>query len=120
ELPDQLRVLALIASQLLDEPLSSGMRDRAELLHDLVACHAYAVVRDADRLVLKVYGHDDREFPRAAGQLRPAERLEAELVVRIRCVRDQLPKKDLPITVERVHHRVQQLLRLGLESVRAR
>src|SRR5690606_23324985 len=36
ELPDQLRVLALVAGQPFDEALRAGMRNRAELLHDLV------------------------------------------------------------------------------------
>src|SRR5690606_27615058 len=117
ELADQLRILALIAGQLLDEPLRAGMSNRAELLDDLVARHADAVVRDRNRLRALVDRDDDVEVRGLRGQLRARKRLEAQLVVRVRSVRDQLAEEDLAIAVQRMHHEVKQLLHLGLESV---
>src|SRR5690606_35167886 len=96
------------------------MSDRAELLDDLVARHADAVVRDRNGLFLRIDGHGDRELRRACSQLRPAERLEAQLVVCVGRVRYQLAEKDLSVAVKGMHHQVKQLLHFGLKSVRGR
>src|SRR5690606_33111562 len=89
ELADQLRILALIPAQFLDEPLRPGVRDRAELLDDLVASHSDAVIGDRDRLRVAVDRDDDLEIRRLRGKLGTGERLEAQLVVRVGRVRYQ-------------------------------
>ncbi len=46
------------------------------------------------------------------------QRLEAQLVDRIRCVRNQLTQEDILVAVERVDNDIKQLLDLGLETER--
>src|SRR5690606_30976352 len=103
ELADQLRVLALIAGQPLDEALRAGMGDRAELLDDLVARHADAVVRDRNGLRALVDRDDDLEVRGLRRELLTRQRLEAQFVVRVRGVRDQLAKENLAVAVKRMH-----------------
>src|SRR6185437_6920835 len=49
-------------------------------------------------------------------QRRLVERLEAQLVAGVRCVRDQLAQEDLLVRVQRMGDEVQDLLDLGLEG----
>ena len=62
ELTDQLRVLALIAGQPLEELARAGARDRAQVLDDLLAAHADAVVRDAEQAPLRIHGDANAEL----------------------------------------------------------
>ena len=49
ELPDQVQVRGLVAAQLLDEALGTGARDGAEIVGQIVAVHADAVVDHRER-----------------------------------------------------------------------
>jgi len=57
-----------------------------------------------------------RELGVAGQQLRLAERLEPQLVVRIGGVRDQLTQEDFPVAVQRMDHELQQLTDFGLKA----
>ena len=52
----------------------------------------------------------------ALEERRVGHRFEAQLVARVGRVRHQLAQEDLLVPVQGVHHQVQQLLDLGLET----
>ena len=58
----------------------------------------------------------DGELGVAGHQLGFAQRLEAQLVVGIGGVRDQLAQEDFPVAVQRMDHELQQLTDFGLET----
>ena len=64
------------------------------------------------------YADADLQVRVVLEQRRVGERLEAQLVARIRGVRDQLAKEDLLVPVEGMHHQVQELLDLRLKPKR--
>src|SRR5690606_18129124 len=119
ELPDQLRVRALIASQPLDEAVGAGMRNRSELLYDLIPAHADPAVENAQLVPGRIQRDFDAELARLLQQLWPRQPLESQLVARIRRVGYQLAEEDLPVAVKRMNHQVKQLLHFGLKAVRA-
>jgi hypothetical protein len=65
---------------------------------------------------MRVEKHAHRELGLALVQLGLVDRLEAQLVARVRRVRDQLAKEDLLVGVQRMGDEVQDLLDLGLEG----
>ncbi len=116
ELADQVRVLLLVAGQLREELARAGLGDRAEVGDHLVAAHADAVVRDAQRSRRRVVVDADLQLEIALEQRFVVQRLEAQLVAGVGGVGDQLPQEDLAVRVQRVDHQLQQLSDLGLEA----
>ena len=118
ELPDQLRILLLVAAQLCEELARPGLGDRPEVLDRLLPAHPDAVVGDGDRALRLVAAHLDRQLAMAFHQRRLRDRFEPQLVQRIGGIADQLAQEDFLVAVQRVDHQVQQLLDFGLKSQR--
>ena len=114
ELADELRVLRGIPAQALEKFLRAGTRDGAEIVDHLIAAHADAVVLDGQgaRGGVRYQRHRERIGAEERGI---GERLEAQLLARIRGIRDQLAQKNLLVRVERMNDEPQDLLGLGLE-----
>ena len=91
----------------------SGLGDGPQVLHDLLARHAYAVVGDGQGMGLSVA--DDANFGGEVRQLGVEEGLDTPLVQGIRRVRDQLAQKNVPVRVHRVYHHPQKLGGLRLK-----
>jgi hypothetical protein len=100
ELADQRAVLALVAGELLEELGGAGARDGAEVLDQLLAAHADAVVGDGERAPLGVGLEHDPEGSVLADEGRLGQRQIAQPVAGVGCVRDQLAEKDLFLAVE--------------------
>ena len=116
ELADEVRVFRLVAGQALEELAGAGLGDGADVADHLVARHADTIVRHAQRARGLVVGDTDLQVRIALPQSRVDECLEAQLIARIRRVRNELTQKDFLVTVQRVHHQVQELLDLGLKT----
>jgi hypothetical protein len=91
----------------LDQRARAGLRDRAEVLHQLVARHADAGVADRDRLGVLVGRDANRQLGLGVQHLLVGEHLELHAVQRVRGVRDQLAQEDLAVGVERVRQDAQ-------------
>jgi hypothetical protein len=115
ELADQVRVLLLVAGEVLHEVGGAGLGDGAQVGDDVVAAHADAVVFEGDGGVL-VEAHADFQVGVAFEQLRLGQGFEAQLVGGVGGVGDQLAQEDFLVGIQRVDHEVQQLLHLGLEA----
>ena len=59
----------------------------------------------------------DRQRPAVAQQLGLGDRLVAQLVAGVGCVRDQLAQEDVAFRVDRMHHQAQQLGHFRLKGV---
>ncbi len=119
ELPDELRrPLRLLRLQLLDERARARARDGAQVLAELGLRHADATVVDGERACCAIDGDANVERGIVGHQLGLGDRAEAELVERVRRVRDQLAQEDLFVRVQRVDDEVKDLVHLGLEGVR--
>ena len=118
KLTDEARVLLLIARETAEEFRGARLRDGTELLDDLGAVHADAVVGDRDGAGLGVVVHGDCELGLLAQQLGPGERLETQLVSRIRGVGDEFAQEDLPVAVQGMDHQLEELLYLSLKAER--
>src|SRR5262245_29357799 len=88
----------------------------SEVLDGLLARHADAVVTDRERALVAIGVDPDREVALGAHEARLGDRGEAQTVVGVRCVRNQLPEKDLPVAVQGMDHQLQQLTDFGLET----
>ncbi len=117
ELADELRVLLLIAGEAAEEFRRAGAGDGAEVAHGLLARHADPIVGDAQRTRRLVRLDADLELGIACQQRGLADGREAQPVVGVRGVRDQLAQEDLPVAVQGVDHELQQLTDLGLKPM---
>ena len=116
ELPDQRRVLLLVAGQPAEELLRARARDRAEVRDGFVTAHADAVVVDRDGARGLVERHADAQVRIVLVERVVRDRLEAQLVGRVGCVRDQFAQEDFLVAVERVDHQMQKLFHLCLKA----
>jgi len=107
ELPDQVRVLLLVAREPREKLLGAGLGDRAEVLNRLLAVHSDAVVADAQRLGRRIVVDMDLELEVVLEQLFVVQRLEPQLVAGVGGVGDQLAQKDLAVRVQRMNHQLQ-------------
>ena len=112
ELTDDVDILDGVV--LLLELERSALRDDAEVVFQLVAGHADAVVLDGQCAGLLIRRKTDLiaalRCERGVGQ-----RTEMALVHRVARVRDQLAQENLLVRVDRVNHHVQQTFGLRLE-----
>ena len=116
ELADQAQpVLGVL--QPLQEGLGAGARQGAEIVDQLLAVHAYAVVGDGQRLGLGIRLDADRQTLVAGQKLGPGDGLVADLVAGIRGIRHQLAQEDVGLGIDRVDHQVEKLGHFGLELV---
>ncbi len=116
ELADQRRVLTLVAGQGPQELARPRLGDGPDVLDDLLAAHADAVVGDGDRPRAGVIADPDPQRAVGVGKFGLREQFQAEPVDRVRGVRDQLAQEDLLVAVQRVDHQVQDLDDLRLEA----
>ena len=116
ELPDQTGIVLLVSSHLLQELGRARFCDRAEMLDDLFARHADAVIGDAHRIGIPVQPDTDAEIGIFSEQVGVRERFEAQLVRSIGGIGGQLTEKDLLVAVQRMDHQVEKLANLGLEA----
>jgi hypothetical protein len=92
------------------------VRDRTQVLHQLVVGHPDARVAD-DQLAIAFPTVDD-DLQRAGVALRLVGQGHVpHLVQRVGRVRDQLPNRDLPALIQRMRQEMQKLLDLGLKRV---
>ena len=117
ELPDQIQIRSVVAAQLLDEALGAGARDGAEIVHQIVAVHADAVVDHRQRARLPIGRQDDLQLGLVAQQARLGQSGVAQPIARVRGVGDQLAQEDLAMLVERIDHQVENPADLGLERL---
>ena len=89
--------------------------DDAEVAVKLFLGHADAVVGHGDRARLLVGDDADLEVAARNAHVFIRERLVAELVDRVRGVRNDLAQEDLLVRVDRVDHHVEQLFGFCLE-----
>jgi hypothetical protein len=115
ELPDEIGVLLSALTEGFQELLRAGMRDRAEVLHELVARHADAEVLNRNGLRLVVGRDVDLELETVVEDLLFRELGVAQLLERVGGVGHQLADEDFLLRVERVDDDIEQLLDLGLE-----
>jgi hypothetical protein len=102
---------------LVQEGLGTRARDRAEVLDQLALGHADTRVGNGQRVLRLVRRDCDLGFELRVDN-RLASRLQvAQLLERVRGVRNELAHKHFLVRVDRVRHNVQQLPRLGLELV---
>ena len=116
ELPDEMRVLPGFPAQCLQKSGRSRVRDRAQLLDDLLTAHPDAAVADGQHPLVGIHRHGDLQIGLRLQQLGRLERLESQLVIGIGGVGDELPEENLLVAVKRVDHEVEQLLHLSLEA----
>ena len=108
--------LALALAHGAEELAGARARDGADVADDLIARHPDAVVVDRQRAGAGVGHEPDLELGRGR-EVGTAQRLEAQLVERVRGIGDELAKEDVLVRVEGVDHEVQQLPDFGLERV---
>ena len=116
ELPDQRRVRPLVAGQRVQELPCPGLRDRADVLDDLGPAHADAVVRHGDRPGVLVVADPDLQRPLVLGRFGTRQQFQAQPVDGVGAVGDQLAQEDFLVAVQRMHHQVENLDDLGLET----
>ena len=108
-------VLLRVLAEAVLELQRAAARDDAEVAVELLLRHADAVIRHRDRARVLIRGDADLEIAARHAHVFIRERLVAELVDRVRGVRDDLAQEDLLVRVDRVDHHVEQFFRLGLE-----
>ena len=62
ELSDQLRVFLLVTGQVLEKRCGTGLRNRAEVLDDLIAGHTNTVISNGERPGILIDIHLNGEF----------------------------------------------------------
>merc|ERR1719487_1089894 len=102
----------------LHERLGARLRDGAEVGDHLGLRHADARVDDRQRVVRLVRHQADEELGVRVEHRLVGERLVADLVERVRRVRDELAQEDLLVRVEGVDDERHQLVDLRLEGER--
>mmetsp|Transcript_19224 Transcript_19224/g.47842 ORF Transcript_19224/g.47842 Transcript_19224/m.47842 type:complete len:333 (+) Transcript_19224:1564-2562(+) len=102
----------------LHERLRARLRDGAEVGDHLSLGHANTGVTDRERVVRLVRHEADVELGLGVEDRLVGQRLVADLVERVRRVRDQLTQEDLLVRVERVDDKRHQLIDLSLEGER--
>ena len=117
ELADQIQIRSVVAAQLLDEALGAGARDGAEIVDQIVAVHADAVVDHRQRARGPIGRQHDLQLGIVAQQARLGQAGVAQPVARVRGVGDQLAQEDLAMLVERIDHEVENPADLGLERL---
>mmetsp|Transcript_11396 Transcript_11396/g.37424 ORF Transcript_11396/g.37424 Transcript_11396/m.37424 type:complete len:317 (-) Transcript_11396:226-1176(-) len=108
KLPDEVHVARPL--HLLQEGGRARLGDGAEVVDEVLPRHANALVRDGQNAVLGVELDANVELRRVpfAERVRVRERQEANLVERVRRVRDELAKKDVLVAVQAVDDDVHQ------------
>ncbi|MNO62877.1 hypothetical protein D3C76_535590 [compost metagenome] len=116
ELADQVRILLLVAGQVLQEVGGAGLGDGAEVGDHVLAAHADAVVFEGDGLGVLVEADADLQLGTAFQQLRLGQGFETQLVGGVRGVGNQFAEEDFLVRIEGMDHQMKQLLHFGLKT----
>src|SRR5262245_13158740 len=105
----------------LRDPAHEGARARAgdgpEIIDQLLPIHTEPRIGHGQGTALLVSADADDKRPGVAEQIGLGNRLIAQLVARIGCIRDQLAQKDVAFGIDRMHHQPKQLGHFGLECM---
>jgi hypothetical protein len=101
--------------ELLEESLRAGLRDRADVLDELLLVHTDAIIGNRERMALLIRHEEDLEDVVPLEQIAVREALEMRLVDGVGSIRDELPQENLVIRVNAVNHEVKELLCLRLK-----
>ena len=115
ELANERGILPGLAVEALQKSRGTRVGDGAQLLDDLLAAHADAVVADGQNSGFGIQRNLDGQFRVGFQELRIGQGFEAQPVVGVGRVGNEFAEKYFLVAVQRVHHEVQQLLHLGLE-----
>ena len=115
KLANQLRIVFLIARQLVHEVARAAFGDGAEVVNGFLLRQTDAVVGDRERFGGLVETDTHLELRVGLIEASVVERLKTQLVASIRCVGDQLAQKNLRVGVERVRDQLEELGDFGLE-----
>src|SRR5215831_11857334 len=118
ELSDQAHILARVTGQLTDKRSGAGAGDCAEVLYQLLAVHADAVIRHNQGAGRFVGSQDDPVICVTFGQCRFGQRGITQPVASVGCIRDQLAQEDLFLAVERVRDYLEEAADFRLEASR--
>jgi hypothetical protein len=118
KLADQLGILGAIGREGFEELAGAGLRDRADVLDDVLARHADAVVRDRDRAGLLVVTDANLQVRVVSDERAVGNGIEPQLVAGVRRIGHEFPQEDLLVAVQGVNHQVEELFDLGLEAER--
>ena len=102
----------------LEEGLGARAGQGAEIVDQLLAIHADAVVGDRQGLGRRVGLDADGELVVARQQVGLRDRLVAHLVERVGGVGNQFAQEDIGLGIDRVNHQVQKLRDFRLELMR--
>ena len=117
ELTDQLGVDLVASGDAVEEPPRAGMRDGAQVLHQLVVRHADAVVADRERARVGVDRQIDGQFAVVGQQGGIVDGFEAQLLAGVGGVGHQLAQEDVLVGIQRMNDQLQHLLHIGLKGV---
>src|SRR5690606_26010233 len=107
ELTDQLRILLLVAAELLHKLRSTGFSDSPEVINDLITRHADTVIADRDGLGVLVKADADLQIGVPFVKITVRHRLKAHPARRIRRSGGQLPQQDRKMRILRMKHKMQ-------------
>ena len=105
--------------KLVQEGLGAGAGDGAETAGQVFAGHADAVVREGQRLGVRIDRDLDRERSAVLDELRLGDRLVAQLLAGVGGVGDEFADEDLAVGIDRVHHQMQKARNVGFEALSA-
>ena len=86
-------------------------------LGQVFAGHADAVVREGQRLGVRIDRNLDRERSAVLDQFRLGDRFVAQLLAGVGGVGDELADEDLAVGIDRMDHQMQQARNVGLEAL---
>ena len=107
--------LYVLFLQKFEEISGPRMCDSPEGLDRLVLCHADAIVADSQGTRILVGFNLYLPFLVAFKHVTVGQGFVARLIDSIRCVRNQLAQKYFLVRIERMNHKIKQLLDLSLE-----
>ncbi|MCY1181760.1 hypothetical protein D9M73_222840 [compost metagenome] len=111
-----MRILLLVAGQVLQEVGGAGLGDGAEVGDHVLAAHADAVVFEGDGLGVLVEADADLQLGTAFQQLRLGQGFETQLVGGVRGVGNQFAEEDFLVRIEGMDHQMKQLLHFSLKT----
>ena len=115
KLANQLRVIFLIARQLVHEVARAAFGDGAEVVNGFLLRQTNAVIGNRQRFGGLVKTDTHLQFGIGFVQAGVVKLLKAQLVASIRCVGDQFAQKNFGVGVQRVRDQLQELGHFGLK-----
>ena len=107
----------VLRGKLVQEGLGAGAGDGAEAFGQVFAGHADAVVREGQRLGVRIDRDLDRERRAVLDEFGLGDRFVAQLLAGVGGVGDELADENLPVGIDRMDHEMQQARNVGLEAL---